>query len=55
MFYSADNKYLVSISIYLGNSILTVIIWILVVAILIIFVGLLVIYILRKRKEIEDK
>jgi len=59
MFYSADNKYLVSIPIDLGTSILTVIIWILVVAILIMLAGLLVIYILRrknrKRKEIEDQ
>ena len=59
MFYSSDNKYLISIPVDLGTSILTVIIWILVVAILIMLAGLLVIYILRrknrKRKEIEDQ
>ena len=59
MFYSKDNKYLVSIPIDFGTSILTVIIWILVVAILFMLAGLLTIYILRrknrKRKEIEDQ
>jgi hypothetical protein len=59
MFYSSDNKYLISIPVDLGTSILIVIIWILVVAILIMLAGLLVIYILRrknrKRKEIEDQ
>jgi hypothetical protein len=59
MFYSSDNKYLVSIPLDLGTSILTIIIWILVVAILIMLAGLLVIYIFRRknrrRKEIEDQ
>ena len=59
MFYSFDNKYLVSIPLDLGTSILTVIIWILLVAIFIMLAGLLVIYILRRknrrRKEIEDQ
>ena len=59
MFYSSDNKYLVSIPLDLGTSILTIIIWILVVAILIMLAGLFVIYIFRRknrrRKEIEDQ
>ena len=59
MFYSQGNKYLVDFPLDLGTSILTVIIWLLVVAILFMLVGLLVIYILRrknrKRKEIEDQ
>lgn len=59
MFYSASDKYLVSIPIDYGTSILKVIIWILIVAILIMLAGLLAIYILRrknrKRREIEDQ
>ena len=59
MFYSQGNKYLVDFPLDLGTSILTVIIWLLVVAILFMLAGLLVIYILRRknkrRKEIEDQ
>ena len=59
MFYSLDNKYLVDFPLDLGTSILTIIIWLLIVAILFMLAGLLVIYILRrknrKRKEIEDQ
>ena len=59
MFYSLDNKYLIDFKLDLGTSILTIIIWLLVVAILFMLVGLLVIYILRRknrrRKEIEDQ
>ena len=58
MFYSSGNKYLVSIQVDFGTSILVVIIWILVISILFMLAGLLLIYILRrknrKRKEIED-
>ena len=59
MFYSMDNKYLIAIPLDLGTSILTIIIWLLVIAILFMLAGLLVIYILRrknkKRKEIEEQ
>ena len=59
MFYSSVNKYLVSIQVDFGTSILVVIIWILVISILFMLAGLLLIYILRrknrKRKEIEDQ
>ena len=59
MFYSMDNKYLIAIPIDLGTSILTIIIWLLLIAILFMLAGLLVIYILRrknkKRKEIEEQ
>ena len=59
MFYSLDNKYLVDFPLDLGTSILTIIIWLLIVAILVMLAVSLVIYILRrknrKRKEIEDQ
>ena len=59
MFYSMDNKYLIAIPMDLGSSILTIVIWLLVVAILFMLLGLLIIYFLRrknrKRKEIEDQ
>ena len=59
MFYSQENKYLVDFPLDLGTSILTIIIWLLVVAIVFMLAGLLIIYILRrknrKRKEIEDQ
>ena len=59
IFFGKNDKYLVRIPFNLGTSILTVIIWILIVAIIIMLLGLGVIYILRrknrKRQEIEEQ
>ena len=59
VFYGKTDKYLVRIPFNLGTSILTVIIWILIVAIVIMLLGLGLIYILRrknrKRQEIEEQ
>ena len=59
IFYGKTDKYLVRIPFDLGTSILTVIIWILIVAIIIMLLGLGLIYILRrknrKRQEIEEQ
>ena len=59
IFFGKSDKYLVRIPFNLGTSILTVIIWILIVAIIFMLLGLGVIYILRrknrKRQEIEEQ
>ena len=59
IFFGKNDKYLVRIPFDLGTSILTVIIWILIVAIVFMLLGLGLIYLLRKknrkRKEIEEK
>ena len=59
IFFGKSDKYLVRIPFNIGTSILTVIIWILVVAIIFMLLGLGVIYILRKknskRREIEEQ
>ena len=59
IFFGKNDKYLVKIQYNLGTSILTVIIWILVIAIGFMLLGLGLIYILRrknqKRKEIEEQ
>ena len=59
LFYGKTDKYLVRIPFNLGTSILTVIIWILLVAIVFMLLGLGLIYILRrknrKRQEIEEQ
>jgi hypothetical protein len=59
IFFGKSDKYLVKIPFNIGTSILTVIIWILLVAIIIMLLGLALIYILRrknrKRQEIEEQ
>jgi hypothetical protein len=59
IFFGKNDKYLVRIPFNLGTSILTVIIWILIVAIVFMLLGLGLIYLLRKknrkRQEIEEK
>ena len=59
VFFGKTDKYLVRIPFNLGTSILTVIIWILIVAIIIMLLGMGLIYILRrknrKRQEIEEQ
>jgi hypothetical protein len=59
IFYGKTDKYLVRIPFNIGTSILTVIIWILIVAIIFMLLGLGLIYILRrknrKRQEIEEQ
>ena len=59
IFFGKSDKYLVRIPFNIGTSILTVIIWILIVAIVFMLLGLGVIYILRrknrKRQEIEEQ
>ena len=59
MFYSTDNKYLISVPLNVGASILTIIIWILIIAIILMILGLALIYFMRsknrKRKEIEEQ
>jgi hypothetical protein len=59
IFFGKTDKYLVKIPFNIGTSILTVIIWILVVAIVFMLLGLGLIYILRrknrKRQEIEQQ
>ena len=59
IFFGKSDKYLVRIPFNIGTSILTVIIWILIVAIIFMLLGLGVIYILRrknrKRQEIEEQ
>ena len=59
IFFGKSDKYLVRIPFDLGTSILTVIIWILIVAIVFMLLGLGLIYLLRKknrkRQEIEEK
>ena len=59
VFFGKSDKYLVRIPFNIGTSILTVIIWILIVAIIFMLLGLGVIYILRrknrKRQEIEEQ
>ena len=59
IFYGKTDKYLVKIPFNIGTSILTVIIWILIVAIVFMLLGLGLIYLLRKknrkRQEIEEK
>ena len=59
IFFGKSDKYLVRIPFNLGVSILTIIIWILIVAIVFMLLGLGVIYLLRKknrkRQEIEEK
>ena len=59
IFFGKSDKYLVRIPLNLGTSILTVIIWILIVAIIFMLLGLGLIYILRrknrKRQEIEEQ
>ena len=59
IFFGKSDKYLVRIPFNLGISILTVIIWILIVAIVFMLLGLGLIYLLRKknrkRQELEEK
>ena len=59
IFFGKSDKYLVRIPFNVGISILTVIIWILIVAIVFMLLGLGLIYLLRKknrkRQEIEEK
>ena len=59
IFFGKSDKYLVRIPFDMGTSILTVIIWILIVAIVFMLLGLGLIYLLRKknrkRQEIEEK
>ena len=59
IFYGKSDKYLVRIPFNLGVSILSVIIWILIVAIVFMLLGLGLIYLLRKknrkRQELEEK
>ena len=59
IFFGKSDKYLVKIPFNIGTSILTVIIWILIVAIIFMLLGLALIYILRrknrKRQEIEEQ
>ena len=59
IFFGKTDKYLVKIPFNIGTSILTVIIWILIVAIIFMLLALALIYILRrknrKRQEIEEQ
>ena len=59
IFFGKSDKYLIRIPLNIGTSILTVIIWILIVAIIFMLLGLGLIYILRrknrKRQEIEEQ
>ena len=59
VFFGKTDKYLVKIPFNIGTSILTIIIWILIIAIIFMLIGLGLIYILRsknrKRQEIEEQ